>query len=219
MGAAYLAAGVLVAGAARERAWANARVGATVAGVFTTLTSIATFWHLDKFHFSQSGIALASTWMWMVIYTAFPIVLIVLLARQAMQDGVDPPKTRPLARTELVGFGLLAAWAAGWGLVLTVDQGKSPELWPWILTPLTAKVVGAWMISTGAGIALVVREADWRPVRAVIPGFTLFGALQLVELARFSESVRWASNADTIYTVFLLVLVAAGSYGMYASRR
>lgn len=218
MGAAYLSAGVLVAGAAREQAWANARVGATVAATFTTLTSLATILHLDKFHFSKDGFALASTWTWMAIYIVFPLILIVLIARQAKLDGVDPSKNQPLTRAELVGYSLLAIWASAWGAGLVVDQGSSPQLWPWLLTPLTAQVVGAWLLSAGVGIALVVREADWRSVRAVIPGFTLFGVLQLLELVRLSDSVQWNNGALIAYVLLLLLFVVAGVWGIRASR-
>src|SRR4051812_22737652 len=71
LGANYLTALVLELLSARERVWARARVAYPAMFVFTTLTTLATLIHRDKFHFHASGLmARVTTWAWFIVYIA-----------------------------------------------------------------------------------------------------------------------------------------------------
>ncbi len=91
LGASYRASFVLVFLASQERNWANARAASFSAFTFTTLTTIATLLHADRFHFNSSvPITLVANWAWMIVYWVLPPVLLVLLVLQMRKRGVDP---------------------------------------------------------------------------------------------------------------------------------
>jgi len=86
-------------------------------------------------------------------------------------------------------------------------------LWPWALTPLTARAIGAWLIAIGAGMAQSVWENIWtRADRAV--SFAVYGALQLVAVARYPETINWTSPQAWLFALFPVVLLVSGGVGL-----
>jgi hypothetical protein len=49
--------------------------------------------------------------------------------------------------------------------------------------------------------------------------YTVFGVLQLVALARYSDQVRWGSAAATIYLVVLITVPLTGAIGWWLAVR
>ena len=83
LGAGYLASFFLEFLAYRQKTWNNARVAVPSVFLFTTLTFIATLLHIDKFHFnSQIFTATAAAYLWLAIYIAVPIAMLILLIHQ-----------------------------------------------------------------------------------------------------------------------------------------
>src|SRR6187402_1912413 len=145
LGAFYWGSVVLVASSARQHAWANARVvvpGIVVAGTFLLL---ATLIHLDRFHMGR-----ATGWIWLVLYAVMPLGAIAMVFRETRQPGVDPPRTAPLPIWVKVALGLQAAVLVGLGAALFVAPTDVASVWPWTLTPLMARALGAWMMALGA---------------------------------------------------------------------
>ena len=62
-----------------------------------------------------------------------------------------------------------------------VDRGAT--LWPWPLTPLTARVVAAWLIAFGVAAVLTLVERDLSRLAAGAVAYTVFGVLELIAAA------------------------------------
>ena len=90
---------------------------------------------------------------------------------------------------------------------------SATTLWPWALTPLTAAAVAAWLIAFGAAAVLALLERDLQRLYAAAAGYTVFGLLALLAVARFSGQVRWASPAAIIYLIVVSSVVVTGSAG------
>jgi hypothetical protein len=166
LGASYLAAAVIALSAARERSWANARIGVPAALVFTTLTLFITLLNDDQSNYSAPGfLQSAGTWARLVIYAVVPPIMMVLLWLQ-LRHGGDPVRLRSLP-TSL--RGVLAAGGAllliG-GVMLLLSPDAASWMWPWSVNELTARAFGAWMVGFGVATAHIAWEADWRRVRA-----------------------------------------------------
>jgi len=146
LGAGYAASCVFQLLAARQQMWIHAWIAPIGALLFTGLTLLATLIHLDRFHVNSF-----IGQLWLVIYAIAPPVMVVLLVRQWRTLGVDPDRTRPLATwlRILLGVQALVLIPAGAGLFLAPQL--SPQLWPWVLTPLTARAIGAWLIAVWRG--------------------------------------------------------------------
>jgi hypothetical protein len=221
LGAGYAASCVFQLLAARERLWIHARIAPVGALLFTGLTLLATLIHLDRFHLdSPIGV------LWLAIYAVAPPVMLVLLVRQWRMAGADADRTRPLATWLRLLLGLQALVLVPLGAALFLTPLLTAPLWPWTLTPLTARAVGAWLIAIGAGMAQSVWENDLDRVRIALISFAVYGALQVVAVARYPETINWTSPQAWLFALFPVVLLvsgcaglARGSAGRYSSRR
>ena len=115
------------------------------------------------------------------------------------------------------------------GIALFVVLKPTAELfWPWLLTPLTARAIGAWLIGLGIAAGHIGWENDWQRVRAGILSLTVFAGLELIVLVRFAFAqdgaygppvVDWGDVQAWAHMIFMVSILAAGAYGWWASRR
>ena len=209
LGANYWAAFFLAFFSAREPVWGRARITYAVAIVFTSLTLLATLLHLDKFQFDN-----ANGWLWLIVYLVVPPWLLLLLPLQLREPGHEPPRTAPLERWLLPVMAVQAVVVLVIGLALWVAPSHARSLWPWALTPLTARAVGAWLLALAAGLAVTMWERDWLRVRAAVVTYAAMPLFQLVALARFSGTLHWEGAGAWLYVVFLLSILFLGVFGI-----
>ncbi len=220
LGAAYWAALVLVALAARERIWANARVAVVAAVVLVPLIGLVTFVHLDKFHTSSDdNLTLVGTWLFIATYVWLSVVLWVFFVRQLRIPGGDPPRTAPLpswARALLLGQGvfLLAVGAA-----FLVAPGSTKDIWPWLLTPLTARATGAWAFAIGVAAVAGAREHDWRRLQAPFAAYVTLAVLATVAVLRYTGEPDWGHPGAWMLFAVLASMLVLGLVGLREGRR
>ncbi|MDQ3660648.1 MAG: hypothetical protein M3454_06230 [Actinomycetota bacterium] len=213
LGAGYWASVAFEWLAARERAWIYARISVPSVFVFTFLTLIATLIHLELFHLGSSfpSGTQAIAWAWIAIYASVPVAMAWLWVTQSRAQGKDPAKTAPLPgaiRTMLVIHG---AMMLPLGAYLFLAPERALSLWPWALTPLTGRAVGAWVFSVGITAAQAARENDLERIRVASFGYIGLGVLQLLALARYLEVPDWSDVRALVYVVVLLSMVATGA--------
>jgi hypothetical protein len=209
LGANYWAAFFLALLSAREPVWARARITYAVSVVFTSLTLLATLIHLDKFQFGN-----ANGWLWLIVYLVVPPWLLVLLPLQLRAPGREPPRSAPLERWLLPLMAVQALVVLVIGVALWVAPSSADSLWPWTLTPLTARAVGAWLLALAAGLGVTIWEHDWLRVRVAVPTYVAAPVLQLVALARFSGTPNWNGTGAWLYVAFLASILFLGLFGL-----
>src|SRR4051794_20016768 len=197
MGAGYAAGLLLVVLSLRDPVWANSRLAVLTILAFTLLTLAATVLHIDKFHLQPEFAALpwlarAAAWFWLTVYVLIPLAMVVCLVRQERTPGRDPVAAHPVPRLLRVALAVEAAVLLGVGATLWAAPSTATSLWPWPLTPLTARVVAAWLIAFGVAAALAAVTGDLARLRTSTVAYTVFGGLSLVALARFSDTVDWS---------------------------
>ena len=217
LGANYWGSMVLVLLCARERDWAAARV--TVPGIFVagTFLLLATLLHLDRFAMDT-----VRGWLWVILYAGLPPAVALLVAVQLRTPGGDPPRVAPLSPAARIVLALQAAVLLGIGGALFVVPGDTASIWPWPLTDLTARAVGAWLLAIGTTVLVSRREDDWARLTAPMAGYAAIAFLQLLALARYADTPDWDDPAAWIYVAFLAVMLVVGAYGTarsLASRR
>jgi hypothetical protein len=94
--------------------------------------------------------------------------------------------------------------------LLFIAPERSLSLWPWPLTPLTSRAVGAWLLGLGVAAAHARWENDLRRIRAAAAGYIVIGVLQGIALARFLDSVAWAEPQSAVYLAILASMVVVG---------
>lgn len=214
LGAFYF--GTMVFGflSAREKVWAYARGAVPAVIFFTSLTLAATLLHLDRFHFNSANpLTLAATYVWLIIYAVEPPVLIVLLWLQSRAPGGDPP------RTVLVPVWFRGLLCVQGTVLIVVAAGLfvTPQLmiplWPWILTPLTARAIAAWFVSLGVVCTQAVLEKDWKRLRVAMISFAISGMLELIILGIYARDMRWNVLGTWIVVALLVSILGVGTYG------
>jgi len=216
LGAAYWAAVAIEALAARQALWANARIAVPAVLVFTVLTLITTLHHLGKFHLGAKFAAGTQfvTWAWIAIYALVPLLMLIVIVRQARVPGTDPPQSARLPRWLYVLLGVQAIVLVGFGIALFIAPGQTAQLWPWKLTTLVAQATASWLIALGVAAAQAVIERDARRLVPASAGYLLLGILELFALARYPHQFRWGSAPGVIYLVFLATILLAGAAGL-----
>jgi len=220
LGASYWASCIFELAAARQHTWARARVAVPAVLIFTTLTMVVTLAYLDRFHlFSPEAWARLVTWSWLAIYLGVPVMLGFLLVGQLREPGSDPPRIAPIP----IGLRWLSAGQAGImllvGAALLLDPAIASWLWPWKLTALTARAVGAWLIGFGVAAAQATMEGDFDRIRIGLVTYVSLGALQLLAVARYSSAFQWVRPASWFYVGFLLSILGLGLVGLVLSTR
>ena len=219
IGAFYVTGFLLLVMALKGSVWARARTVVLGGVVFAVLAIVATFIDLDRFAFdSDETFAVVVAWVWILSYTIVPALLLLFLIPQGRVPGVDPrtgPPPRWLTASLWVAGALMAAVATG----LSVVPEEIVKAWPWDLTPLTARVLGAW----SAGFGIVFLWAAWENDRfRMLPGTATLGFLGLVQLltvARFGDDVSWDEPGAWIYVAVLGMALVAGGVGWARLRR
>jgi hypothetical protein len=220
LGGAYWSACALEFIAARRLLWADARVAAPAVISFTALTFVVTLLHLDRFHFGAPElITRAGTWFWLAVYASVPVIMTALLLHQLRAPGVDPP--REMAMPDWMRLLLLgiAALLLVLGLALLAVPEAVAPLWPWPLTALTGRAVGAWLIGLGVAAGHAARERDLLRARPVMVSAVVFCVLQFIALARYAGEFAWGSASGWVYLLFLVVFLGIGAYGWLATQR
>lgn len=221
MGAAYFAAFFLEMMASRHKAWSSGRIAVPAVLLFTILTLIVTLVHLDRFHLGSQYqlVTQVITWFWLFIYVSVPIIMGTLYFLQIRKPGADLPRTHPMPAIVRIIFVIytLILVLLGIGMLLAPDSVRT--IWPWALTPLTARIVGAWMVGLGTLTGHTVIENDWKRVLPVMPTLAVGAALEIVMAYRYSAVVDWSAPSSTIYIGILGTMVLVGIYGIWQGVR
>ena len=94
-------------------------------------------------------------------------------------------------------FWMVAALTGLTGLVMFLAPQPAGDLWwPWKLTPLVARYLGALFVGVAVGAIVCARAADWSQVRVLFPPGLTFTGLSVIAAALHFASFnpdRWAT--------------------------
>lgn len=210
LGAGYASGFVLIALTTRERVWAGARIAVVTVFAFTLCTLWATLAHLDRFHFGAGGLAELAAWIWLAVYVAVPIGMAVAFVLQHRVPGEDPPVLRPMPGLLRVLLAVQAVVLGLVGIALLVRPTWVEPAWPWALTPLTGRAVGAWCLPLGIAAALAMWEHDTWRLRAAGVTYVVLAVLHTGALVRYRDDVRWGEPGTWAYLVVLASMAVVG---------
>jgi hypothetical protein len=218
LGSGYAAGTVLVLLSLREWAWANVRIPFLTIFVFVVLTLVATLMHVNKMHFDDDFggldmLAKGAAWFWLAVYVVVPVAMLVLLVRQERAPGDDPPARHPVPTALRVPLAVESVALLVVGALLFIDPTTATTVWPWPLTPFTARVVAAWLLAFGLATALAALMGDLHRLRTATIAYTVFGVLVLVSVLRFTGTVAWDRPIAWIFVALAAAVVATGAAG------
>ena len=104
------------------------------------------------------------------------------------------------------------------GVYLFLAPGSADALWPWDLTPLTARAIGAFVAGFGASALHAVLANDLPSFEGAALAYATLGALELVALARYTGDLTGADGDTWLYVGFLVSVLLAGLDGWWRAR-
>jgi hypothetical protein len=191
-GAGYVGAAVALALSARERAWQRVRLVVVLALALTSLALLATVLHPGPFAFEE-GDTQPVAWIWVAVYVALPPLLVLTLHRQERAGGrreYDGPRVAAALR---VGAACVGASLGALGVAYLAGWETAQSWWPWPLTPLTAAVLGAWLITFAVGMLwFALRDPSWPRSRIGLIALTVTAVLDVGAAVRFRDDLDGA---------------------------
>ena len=116
------------------------------------------------------------------------------------------------------GVGALGLVLAAASIVLVVAPDVLIPAWPWTLSPLTARVLGAMFALSGiVGVEIAI---DRRPsaARAIVQAQAIAIAGILLGLLRAGDDVAWSSPTAWLFTGGMTVVLAFNAVAAYGGR-
>ena len=157
--------------------------------------------------------------VWLVAFIGTALLLwslLILYGRQASQ-GNDQ---RPLTRGMRIYFTIHLAVVIPVGLTMYLGPALAQHLWPWPLSPVNVRLLGAFFV--GASILSIwsLRQRYWQAIRPLVALYAVFTTLAtLASILHFSlfnpgRIVTWA-----FFALYLFVALGAWFFLVRASSR
>lgn len=217
LGAGYFASLPLVYLSSRKPYWVQARTGVFGILIFTLVTLGVTLLHLERFHLDSAiWSARAAAWVWLVVYVAVPPLMLALIVWQLRQPGQNLARGTSLPGWLRSGFAAQGVVMFVYGALMLLVPNLVP--WPWTLTALTSRAVGAWLVGIGIVAAQCSWENDWGRVQVALQSYALLALLQLAALVRYAATVEWTQPSSWVYSAWLVIMLALGGAGSWLAR-
>jgi hypothetical protein len=191
----------------RARLWHTIKVGFLPVTAFATLLGIATVLHWDKFNHNH-----ISFYAWAGLYFTTPfLVLAVWLINRRHEIHQENNDERIIPATARAMIGVIGGITLLISLFLFLSPQTMVTIWPWSLTLLTARVVGAMFALpalVGIGIAL---ERRWSAARIILQSQSFSILLILIGVGRAWGEFKPANLSTGLFTgglSGLLILIA-----------
>jgi hypothetical protein len=195
----------------RATHWHPSAPGVIGAAVFAALMLLATLIHWEKFnHGDGPFLAAFAFYAWVGVYIISPFVVGWLWWRNQKTDsGMPLASDAAVAPRVRLGARLFAAGAFVAAAVFFVWPGIAIDLWPWHLTPLTARVLASFTAQVGVGAFVLSRDHRWSTWRLLVQTFFVATALLLVGAARAFGDFDRGNPVTWLYLLGLLAADAA----------
>ncbi|WP_374006907.1 hypothetical protein [Leifsonia sp. LS-T14] len=206
LGSTYAGGVVFFVHVVRPNQWHAVRYGFPAVLLFATLLGVATFLHLDRFHF---GFLAFDVWITLYVTTPFLVLAAMIVNRgedsrlPAEREVVVPGWVRVLLA--LIGLCSLVV-----GLTLFIAPQLGVSGWAWMLTPLTTRVCGAILTLPGMVNLWMLRDSRWSAFRQIFQAQLVSLVLILLALVLRGGELLWARPSAA-----LLVCGLAASFVAY----
>ncbi len=200
LGAAYLGGAYFFVRAATAAHWHWVKVGFLPVTTFATLMGIATILHWDRFNHGY-----LSFFAWVGLYFTTPFVVFLLWLRNRSTDPGPVSHDRRVPHLVRLVIGIVGGVTLLTSIVLFLQPGFMISAWPWQLTPLTARVMGALFALTGVGELAIALDARWSAVRIALQS-------QIIGIAAISLAMvfSWSNfhQANPLTWIFLATILS-----------
>jgi hypothetical protein len=213
LGAAYVAGGYFFVRVVTAGSWDRVAAGFPAVIVFVWGAAAATALHLDRF--SHDGLSFAA---WAAIYSIAPVGLPLLYLAQRRATRVpladSPMSKRARILLSCVGGAVVAAAL----LAFAVPQATI-DVWPWTLTPLTARIVATVMALFGSLWVSVALRGGKTAARIPLEAHCLGLVFLLLAAARGHGDIDWTNPLAAVLVAGVAAMALVDVSALARSRR
>ena len=214
LGATYLGGVYFFLRSATAGRWHTVQAGFPPIAAFAGLLGIATVLHWGRFNHGHLSFV-----VWSAIYFTTPfLVLAAWLRNRARDPGRLSPEqlqTPIAARWALAVSGLLVLAV---GAVFFLLPALAIGVWPWALTPLTARVLAAMLVLAGVAQVSVAADGRWTAARTTLESQLLALAFMILAAVLARGDLAPANPLSWAWAGGLLA-VAVGIAGLMYQMR
>jgi hypothetical protein len=211
IGSGYLAGAYMFVFAIFGKQWHRVKGAFPPVTAFTISMLLATIIHWDKFDLNHFPFQL-----WLILYVITPFIVPYLWIKNRVTDPGTAESgdliVPTYAKWAFMTFGVIGI---GMGIFMFIFPQPMITIWPWTLSPLTARILGGWFGLLGVGGFYVSQDSRWSVWQVPLQSITFWGILILIGAfinpQDFSHGV-W--NPFTIGTLVVILLLAAFQIGM-----
>jgi hypothetical protein len=203
LGATYLGGAYFFARVVFSRQWHTVRLGLIPVSVFAGMLGIATLLHWDKFTHGHISFIL-----WAFLYFTLPFVIPVVwyLNQRANQKGRSEPERRFSGGLRLAIGGVGALMLVSSAILLVIPQWMIP-IWPWTLSPLTARVMAAMFALPGLVGLSVAFDGRWSAASIIFQAQALSILFFLIAIVMVKDEIQWSQLGSWTFLVGLLLVI------------
>jgi hypothetical protein len=188
--------------------WEMIRVMILPTALFCTIQLAATFLHWDKF-----SVGTVPFYVWFASYLLPPPIFVAAYLWHQRGAAFMPIETEDVLP---IWLKRLLAIIGGFLTVVAALVFFFPNLlisvFPWQLTPLTARSLSGWLIAVGTTMLSIFLENNRTRARLVTPMFILLLPALLLQMLRFSDQMDWS---NIVLWIGLILFAIIGFCGLY----
>jgi hypothetical protein len=214
-GSAYLGGAWILAQTAIGKRWHRVQAVFPAVTLFTIAMLVATLLHWDRF-----SLGTAPFIAWLILYIVSPFLIPALWMYNRRTASHEPEESDVIVSTTA---RLVLHLFGGFVLLLVTICYLLPSLiipiWPWELTPLTARVLCGWLSVIGTLSFVIPFDARWTGWRASFEG--IFIAYSLIFVAAFMNPADFKTGIINWFTLLMAVMLISIVifYSLMESRR
>ena len=164
LAAAYIGGTYFFVRAATLARWHWVKVGFLPVTTFATFMGIATILHWNIFNHNH-----ISFFAWAILYFTTPFLVLGAWLRNRHTDpGTPDTNDFIVPQSVRLVIGIIGVITLLISIFLFLQPNLMIRVWPWKLTPLTARVMGGLFALTGVGELCIALDARWSGVRIAL---------------------------------------------------
>jgi hypothetical protein len=162
LGSVYIGGAYFFFRVVRASQWHTVAGGFLPVGTFASLMGITTILHWNKFVHDRLAF-----WLWVGLYftTPFFVFAVFVVNQRRSNRSADGELLMPSIAARLIGVGGLGA--IGMSAFMYLFPQHAIDIWPWKLTPLTARMLAAIFALGIAGLG-AFRDRRWSSARILL---------------------------------------------------
>jgi hypothetical protein len=203
LGATYLGGAYFFTRVALSRQWHTVRLGLIPVTTFAGIMGIATILHWDKFthgHFSFM--------LWAFLYFTLPFVIpLVWYLNQRANRGQRAGTEKQFSNGLRLATGALGAIMLLSSAILLIFPQFMIPIWPWTLSPLTARVMAAMFALPGlVGLGVAI-DGRWSSASIIFQAQAIAILFFLLAIVLDRDELQWNQLRSWIFLASLLMVV------------